>query len=223
MCCTTLAQSVVDFLSLTDLRLVIDSTVMHLCQVAELQEMSVGPTLLEALQAENPSAADAVKQILSAVASVAVCGESSKFTGSPSQSSSSNGCDGAKVSGAGSATGHITDLGIVGRGVKRAAVVSVASSSCQVATSDSSQPVAKKRSLEDMMNAGRSVQPHRSSEQRESVQMAGSSARGNDAATVVRSLLANSTASLSFTPESSSTSATDIAAIPASPATSFQS
>ncbi|CAK9275979.1 unnamed protein product [Sphagnum jensenii] len=107
----------------------------------ELKEMATAPSLVEALQAANPEAVASLKQIVAAVSQA-----SGSSNGGGNAPSSSDAFDAPSLGGA-SSSAVVTHLGVVGRGVKRAAPIAV--SSDEVSRTTATQP--KKRSLDDMM------------------------------------------------------------------------
>ncbi|CAK9879667.1 unnamed protein product [Sphagnum jensenii] len=107
----------------------------------ELKEMATAPSLVEALQAANPEAVASLKQIVAAVSQA-----SGSSNGGANAPSSSDAFDAPSLGGA-SSSAVVTHLGVVGRGVKRAAPIAV--SSDEVSRTTATQP--KKRSLDDMM------------------------------------------------------------------------
>ncbi|KAG0621756.1 hypothetical protein M758_3G045600 [Ceratodon purpureus] len=117
----------------------------------ELKEMASAPSLVEALQAANPEAAASVKQLFALAAG-------SQASGSGGTSSSSAVADGVKTSNGfdqpslanfSSSTAVVTDLGVVGRGIKRAEPVAVAAGG---STSREGALPSKKRSFDMLMN-----------------------------------------------------------------------
>ncbi len=110
-------------------------------QADELKEMATAPSLVEALQAANPEAVASLKQIVAAVSQA-----SGSSNGGANAPSSSDAFDAPSLGGA-SSSAVVTHLGVVGRGVKRAAPIAV--SSDEVSRTTATQP--KKRSLDDMM------------------------------------------------------------------------
>lgn len=110
--------------------------------------MASAPSLVEALQAANPEAAASMKQLFSLAAGSQASGSNS-FPGSSSSSAAadgmkvSNGFDQPSLANFSSSTAVVTDLGVVGRGVKRAEPVAVAGGSALPS---------KKRSFDTLMN-----------------------------------------------------------------------
>ena len=93
--------------------------------------MASGPSLLESLKETNPGAVDSIKQVFNATA---------QFVSLPGQTSSFD-----TPSGSASATAEVTDLGIVGRGVKRSAPTTCVTSA--INGQGNKENVPKKRSL----------------------------------------------------------------------------
>ena len=102
--------------------------------------MASGPSLLESLKETNPGAVDSIKQVFNATA---------QFVSLPGQTSSFD-----TPSGSASATAEVTDLGIVGRGVKRSAPTTCVTSA--INGQGNKENVPKKRSLDDMLTKGAS-------------------------------------------------------------------
>lgn len=110
----------------------------------ELKEMAAAPSLVEALQAANPEAAANVKQLFSLAAGSQASGPGSSSSGAAADGIKvSNGFDQPSLTNFTSSTAVVTDLGVVGRGVKRAEPVAV--------TGGSALP-SKKRSFDMLMN-----------------------------------------------------------------------
>ncbi|MCO5547483.1 hypothetical protein L7F22_000933 [Adiantum nelumboides] len=108
-------------------------------KVVELQNMASGPSLLESLKETNPAAVESITQVFKATAQMAGRGGSS---GSSSHAEPSTGFDAPTNL---ASTAPVTDLGVVGRGVKRATLVPV---------SNGQEITSKRRSLDDMMTRG---------------------------------------------------------------------
>lgn len=108
--------------------------------------MASAPSLVEALQAANPEAVATMKQLVS-LAAGAPSGSSNGAFDAPS---TSDAFDAPSLTGAsGSTPTSITHLGVMGRGVKRAAPMAVSGESGTSTAPGLPQP--KKRSLDDMM------------------------------------------------------------------------
>lgn len=108
-------------------------------QVAELQDMASGPSLLESLKESNPGAVNSIKQVFNVTAQLA------SQEGSSGSGSHAEPCGGFDAPSVASSTAPVTHLGIVGRGVKRATPVPI---------SNGQESTTKKRSLDDMMTRG---------------------------------------------------------------------
>lgn len=108
--------------------------------------MASAPSLVEALQAANPEAAANVKQLFA----LAAGGEASGSGGTSSSSAVVfNGFDQPSLTNFSSSTAVVTDLGVVGRGIKRAEPVAVAGGSAN--NREGGLPT-KKRSFDMLMN-----------------------------------------------------------------------
>ena len=105
--------------------------------------MASGPSLLDSLKETNPGAINSIKHVFSATAQLA----SLPGQISSSQTVTVNGAF-AAPSGSASSNVGVTDLGIVGRGVKRA-VPTCVSDIKNGQVSEENAP--KKRSLDDML------------------------------------------------------------------------
>jgi hypothetical protein len=113
--------------------------------------MASAPSLVEALQAANPEAAASMKQFFALAA-----GSEASGSGGTSSSSAvtdgiqtSNGFDQPSLPNFSSSTAVVTDLGVVGRGIKRAEPVAVAGGSAN--NREGALP-SKKRSFDMLMN-----------------------------------------------------------------------
>ena len=109
--------------------------------------MVSGPSLLDSLKETNPGAVDSIKQVFSATA---------QFASLPGQSSSQNetthnGFDLPSGSNT-SSSAPVTHLGVVGRGVKRAAPICVSNATC----TNGEENAPKKRALDDLLTNGAS-------------------------------------------------------------------
>ena len=106
--------------------------------------MASAPSLVEALQAANPEAAASVKQLFSLAAGGQASGSGSSSSPAAADGTQvSNGFDQPSLTNFSSSTAVVTDLGVVGRGVKRAEPVAVAGGSALPS---------KKRSFDMLMN-----------------------------------------------------------------------
>lgn len=125
-------------------RCVLRSVVCNGLQEQELKEMASAPSLVEALQAANPEAAASVKQLFSLAAGGQASGSGSSSSPAAADGTQvSNGFDQPSLTNFSSSTAVVTDLGVVGRGVKRAEPVAVAGGSALPS---------KKRSFDMLMN-----------------------------------------------------------------------
>eukprot|EP00249_Psilotum_nudum_P008917 c21592_g1_i1 orf=89-1633(+) len=117
-------------------------------KVVELEQMATGPSILEAFKMANPAAVNTIKEVLSASTQIGSADAQTKNISQAGNSSSS--FDAPSCQSVPNAL--VTNLGVVGRGIKRAAPVPVAS----VANGNESQ--SKRRTLDDMMTGGGSGQ-----------------------------------------------------------------
>ncbi|XP_024364543.1 uncharacterized protein [Physcomitrium patens] len=113
----------------------------------ELKEMASAPTLVEQLQAANPEAAASMKQLFSLAAGSQASDSGGSSSSTADGIKTSNGFDQPTLANFTSSTAVVTDLGVVGRGIKRAEPVAVVPAGIV----NSSQP-SKKRSFDMLMN-----------------------------------------------------------------------
>ena len=112
--------------------------------------MASAPSLVEALQAANPEAAASMKQLfaLAAVGQASGPGGTSSSSAVADDIKTSNGFDKPSFTNFSSSTAVVTDLGVVGRGIKRAEPIAVAGGT---ANREAGLP-SKKRSFDMLMN-----------------------------------------------------------------------
>ncbi|CAM6100155.1 unnamed protein product [Calypogeia fissa] len=102
-------------------------------RVEELQQMAAAPSLLDALKASNPEAAAMMKEVYSSTLGITTLGNGGSDTSQVGSSS----------------TAPVTNLGVVGRGVKRATLT-------PIVDEQSSEIPPKKRTAEDVLKGGSS-------------------------------------------------------------------
>jgi hypothetical protein len=106
--------------------------------------MASGPSLLDSLKETNPEAVNSIKQVFSATA---------QFASLPGQNSSGTETTHNGFESSTSSSAPVTHLGVVGRGVKRAAPICVTSAVCE---ENGVENPPKKRTLDDMLTKGAS-------------------------------------------------------------------
>lgn len=114
--------------------------------------MASAPSLVEALQAANPEAAASMKQLFALAAGSQASGSGGTSSSSAVADSikTSNGFDQPSLANFSSSTAVVTDLGVVGRGIKRAEPVAVPAGGS--ANNREGALPSKKRSFDMLMN-----------------------------------------------------------------------